>query len=377
VRPGAVVEAARARLLELGRGPGAVIVCAAFVLLVISVGEVASASRVQQVRQASSWMLSAASALLFVSAVLIPVSGGAPRTRLAESRIMGRAGANLAHGVAALLFLTFLSGLLALAGWIWLAATFPVVDGATRGPVVRDVRFRSAEAFLLAGGTSWSSPPIPLGEARSTVVVDLAPSLRFAAREAESAPADGRRGPVLELSWNLGDKARTRRIDLAARGAGPMTEILELPEAGARAGTMTLTLRLAGPGGVAAFESGAVAVLGAPRALLPTLLRSFLIVGCLAAVAAAVSQWFSNFVGPMIAVAAVATLAMVAAAVAAANPARPEGLAALVAPADAASEILRGHALAWTDVRKAATAGLLAVLGGSLAAVRGPEQRES
>jgi hypothetical protein len=356
-----------ARLLQLGRSPVGAVIAVAFALLAATLADVASPSRVQQVRQGASWLASAASALLAVSALLLPVTGGAPGARLRESRIMGRVGADLGHGLAGLVFLAGLAAVLGGVATGWLALRFGDPDGRAEDVVVRNVLYRNADAFTLAPGESWRAGPFTRDAVTPALRIELAPRIRFVgsgAQETREHPS-----PAIEMSWRDDGRLKTRRILLAdfRRHA----EVIESPAGGGRA--VELGLRLAASGIEAAFEPGDVTVLGVRSPLLPTLLRAFLAAACLASVVAVATQWFSNFVGPAVAVAAAVTIMIVAGALKAMGPTAVPILSGFLASMpDAAAGLRQGHAVGWSDVGRAFAIGAGSILLGSALTVRGP-----
>jgi hypothetical protein len=78
VRPRAILAIVRVRLLELSRSPITFIVLAAFGLLAAGLPDPGAAPRAERMRQAAAWAVSAAGALIWLTAVLLPVSRSAP-----------------------------------------------------------------------------------------------------------------------------------------------------------------------------------------------------------------------------------------------------------------------------------------------------------
>lgn len=99
-------------------------------------------------------------------------------------------------------------------------------------------------------------------------------------------------------------------------------------------------------------------------------------IACLASVLAGVTQWFSNFVGPFIAVSAALTLAIAFAAVRAIEPAVFSSVPDLL-PLDPVALLRRGHETGWPEVLRAVAASAVAILVGSAASLKGPERRGS
>jgi hypothetical protein len=359
VSPRGVLAVAHSKLLQLGRSPILVAVLAAFGLLVVSL-PASGGSSADRVRQTTAWMLAAASALLCVTALVVPVSGGAPALRFRESRLLGQRAANLGHGAAALAFLVFLAGVLALVAWVVILLRFGNPDGRFEGSVVRRVLWRSPAAIDVSRDAPWVSQPIPASAQGGTVLVELQPRFRFVpgGPTAASAPAS-RAGAALEieLSWRAdAGRKRTRRI--AAASGRPVTETLEVPP-GAR--SLVLGIACDRPGVEVVLDAGAFAVLGARAGCFAVLSRALLVVALAASVLGIVTQWFSNFVSPLIALAAALTLALAAAiggAVFGWN----------LVPFDPVAEFRRGHETAWAEVLRAAVAAGAAVVAGSLLA---------
>jgi hypothetical protein len=368
LKPRGVLAVANNKLLQLGRSPIVLVVVAAFGLVVASLPQAGAAPLSERVRQAGSWMLAAASALLLVTALLVPVAAGAPALRAREARLVGARATNLGHAAAAVAFLVFLAGVLALLAWIVVLLRFGNPDGRFEGAVVRRIAWRSEGAIVLRAGAPWTSEAIapPAG---TSIVVEMRPRLRFVAGEAPgsapaSAPAGGPRPAELELSWKAdGGRTRTRRIP--ASTAGPIAETLELP-AGGR--SLVVALSSSAPGVEIEIERGGLVILGARAGCFAVIARALIVAACGAAVLGAVAHWFSNFVAPLIALGAALTLAL-ATVVA-------SGVAGWELPAfDPVAAFRRGHETAWSDVVRAVAVAAIAIGIGSAAAVGRREER--
>ena len=359
------IAVAHSRLLQLGRSPIALVVLAAFVLLLIGLPDPGGGGGAGRSRQAASWALAAGSALLGVTALLVPIAGGGPSMRSRESRILGRAGANLGHAAAALGFLLFMAGLLTLGSWMTVALRFGDPDSRPGSAVVRRLVWRNPDAITLGVGERWESRGIPLGALAGTVTFEVEPRLRFVdAPLPDSAAAEGPSHPTLEISWAVdGGHKRTRRVSIATTGR--IEQGVEVPRGGH---TLTLGLRLLGRGVEVGIAAGGVSVVGGRTALLGVLGRALLVVACAASVLSAVAQWFSNFVGPLIAVAAALTLALAAAAAAAL-------IGRDLLPYDPVAAMRRGHETGWIDVAWAFAAAAVAIAATSLAAVASRAER--
>jgi hypothetical protein len=365
VSPRGVWAAGNSKLLQLARSPIVVVVLAAFALMVASLPGTPGPGAAERVRQATSWMLAAAAALLGVTALVVPVSGGAPATRFRESRLLGGRASNLGHGLAGLAFLVFLAGVLALVVWLVILLRFGNPDAQFQGAVVRRVLWRNEAAISLPPGRSWTSVIPAPGAHAGSLLVEIRPHVRFLGRAGQpsesapaSAPARGAGPPELELSWSAdGGKPRTRRVH--AQTGRPIVETIEVPLA---ARTIALGVASAGADVDLGIEPGAMAVLGSRVGCFAVAARALLVVACAASVLGVLAQWFSNFVSPAIAFAAAVTLAF----------------AAVVASAiwgfdllrlDPVAAFRRGHETAWADVGRAAAASAAAAVLGAAAAV--------
>jgi hypothetical protein len=361
----AVIAVARVKLLELSRSPIALIVVAAFALLLFALPEPGPVPRSDRIRQAAAWAVSAAGALIWLTAMLVPVAGGAPAARAREGRVIGARAADFGHAAAALVFLVFVAGALGLASWIWLSSKHGDPDGRAGAAVVRQVVHENDSAFRLRPGDEWRSEPVVLARHAGTVEVELLPRVRFAA---EAAPDTGPAAASLEVSWrSQGGRVRTRRVALGARR--PIVAPLEIGDPDGR--PATIGLKLSGRAVEAEFERGAVVALGTRTALFPALVRSLLVVACLAFVLAGVTQWFSGFVGPVIAVSAALTLGL-AVAVFRATDFGWLAAAGRVFPADPVAALRLGRETAWPEVLRAFAVAGATLAAVAAAAVRGP-----
>jgi hypothetical protein len=353
---------ANSKLLQLGRSPILVVVLAAFALLVASLPE-SGGSGTERVRQSVSWILAAGSALLCVTALLVPVVGGAPAARSREARLVGGRPANLAHAAAGLAFLVFLAGALALGSWLVILLRFGNPDGRFEGAVVRRVAWDNAAAIRVRPGEAWTSGKIAPGPHGGSILVEIRPRVRFLpASGAASLPSRPAGPPELELSWRAdGGRTRTRRTPVAT--GRPIVEAIELGP-----GTRSLELGLASAARnvEVRLDAGSFSVLGTRAGCFAVVARALLVVACAASVLGIVAQWFSNFVSPLIAVAAALTLALVAVVAGAVSGWDP-------LPVDPVSAFRHGHDTAWTDVLRAAAAAAVAMLVGSAGAVWGRE----
>lgn len=364
--PRGVYAVANSKLLQLARSPIVVVVIAAFALIVASLPDTPEPGAAERVRQATSWMLAAATALLCVTALVVPVSGGAPATRFRESRLLGGRASNFGHALAGLAFLVFLAGVLALAAWLVILLRFGNPDGRFQGAVVRRVLWRNEAAIALPPGQSWASEIAAPGAHAGSVLVEIRPQLRFPGRGGQpspasrpaSAPARGAGVPELEISWSAdGGKLRSRRVQ--AQTGRPIVETIQVPP-----GARTIALRVASAGGDVdlGIEPGGMSVLGSRVGCFAVAARALLVVACAASVLGVLAQWFSNFVSPAIAFAAAVTLALAAVVVSAVW-----GFDLL--RLDPVAAFRRGHETAWADVGRAAAASAAAAVLGAVAAV--------
>jgi hypothetical protein len=264
--------------------------------------------------------------------------------------MLGARPASLAHGIASALFLVFLAGLLASGsfGWIALKAR-PLGPGPAA--VLRSVAYRNASGIVLRPGSPWTSGPIEPGAHAGTLRLEVRPRLRHPAR-ADTFPSRGAEAR-LELTWRAGGRTRTRRIPVA--DGSSVAETIEIGE-GVDRRPLVLGLGVSGAGVEAVIERGGLVLLGVRSALLPALLKSLLIFACLASALAALTQWFSGFVGPVVAAAAALTAAFSAAAARAMAGDGGVFEAALLLE-DPVSALRGGRAAGWGDVARAALLG--------------------
>ncbi len=313
-------------------------------------------------RDDASYALGMVGWVVLLSAVVLPVAGGAPGARRAEGRIIGVRVATLGHAAALWLVLAIIAAAGAGEASAWLRLRYPSAEGAGVAPV-------SAPLWSNAGPLrATASDPLMIDVAlpKSGLAggrLRLSGAFRLTATETGPAGITGAR-----LVVTVDGRPRPERM-VRPDGTGRLSEVVDVPPTARR---VTLALRSASPSIAFQAVPGAVRVAGDPVPTFGALLRAGWVFAATGLAVAMFVLLLSGWMHPAIALTAGITAAIAAAAFGHGGAEVPDAVVAVArwlpgwVEADPARSLRLGIATTWTPVVDAA---LRAVLWTAVAAI--------
>lgn len=301
-------------------------------------------------RDDASYALGMVGWVVLLSAVVLPVVGGAPNARRAEGRIIGARIATLGHAAALWLVLAIIAAAGAGEASAWLRLRHPSAEGGGVAPVSAplwsnegSVRASASDPLLI----DVALPKSGLAGGR----LRLSGSFRLTASESGPAGVTGAR-----LVVTVDGRSRPERM-VRPDGTGRLSEVVDVPPS---ARNVTLALRSASPSIAFHAVPGAVRVAGDPVPTFGVLLRAGWVFAATGVAIAMFVLLLSGWMHPALALIAGITAAIAAAAFGHGGADVPDAVVAVArwlpgwVDVDPARALRLGIATTWTPVVDAA-----------------------